>query len=243
MAYPQKPLIMAQSAVSRGTRCLKVVWSLLQPAYFAYARSKNPGEVMRTCRLIGASATRRCNKNQHLVCWPIYTTFEQRKCDKNFIADHYFLFLFSVIILIWIVKISNIVWAYMSILVSVHVIQINSKCPFLTKWLITTIGIYRCKAFHRWINTLWFTDFKMEMSTGVSLLRTAQSLLTGRTIIWVIDHKNTIAIFYAQVKILGGFLRISRITTSTSGRSMRLQFKVVGHCIAESIPCLRLLIQ
>ena len=86
------------------------------------------------------------------------------------------------IILIWIVKISNIVWAYISILVSVLVIQINSKCPFLTKWLITTIGIYRCKAFHRWINTLWFTDFKMEMSTGVSLLRTAQSLLTGRTI-------------------------------------------------------------
>ena len=87
------------------------------------------------------------------------------------------------IILIWIVKISNIVWAYISILVSVLVIQINSKCPFLTKWLITTIGIYRCKAFHRWINTLWFTDFKMELPTGVSLLRTAQSLLTGWTII------------------------------------------------------------
>ena len=52
IAYPQKPLIIAQSAVSRGTRCLKVVWSLHQLAYFAYARSKTPGEVMRTCRLV-----------------------------------------------------------------------------------------------------------------------------------------------------------------------------------------------
>ena len=58
IAYPQKPLIIAQSAVSRITRCLKVVWSLLQLAYFAYARSENPGEVMRTCRLVGAFATR-----------------------------------------------------------------------------------------------------------------------------------------------------------------------------------------
>ena len=32
------------------------------------------------------------------------------------------------------------------------------------------------------MNTPCHTDFKMEMSTGVSLLRTAQSLLTGRTI-------------------------------------------------------------
>ena len=81
IAYPQKPLIIAQSAMPRGTRCLKVVWCLLQLAYFDYARSKNPGEVMRTCRLVGASATGRCNKNQHLVCWPIYSTFVQRKCD------------------------------------------------------------------------------------------------------------------------------------------------------------------
>ena len=32
------------------------------------------------------------------------------------------------------------------------------------------------------LNTLCVTDFKMEMSMGVSLLRTVQSLLTGQTI-------------------------------------------------------------
>ena len=32
IAYPQKPLIIAHSGVSRGTRCLKVVRSLLQLA-------------------------------------------------------------------------------------------------------------------------------------------------------------------------------------------------------------------
>ena len=67
-------------------------------------------------------------------------------------------------------------------------------------------------------------------------------------IIGIIDHKNTIAIFHALVKILGDFLRIYRITlhtncTCTSVRSMRLQFKIVGHCIADSIRCLCLLIQ
>ena len=65
---PKEPLIIAHSGVSRETRCLKVVWSLLQIAYFVYARSESPGEVMRTCRLVGAFATRRCNKNHHLVC-------------------------------------------------------------------------------------------------------------------------------------------------------------------------------
>ena len=57
----EKPLIIAHSGVSRETRCLKVVRSLLQPAYFVYARSEIPGEVMRTYRLVGAFATRRCN--------------------------------------------------------------------------------------------------------------------------------------------------------------------------------------
>ena len=43
--------------------------------------------------------------------------------------------------------------------------------------------------FHRWINTLCLTDFYMEISTGVSLLRTAQSLLTGRTIFyWIFPY-------------------------------------------------------
>ena len=45
-SYPKKPLIIANSGVSRETRCLKVVWSLLQPAYFVYARNESPGEVM-----------------------------------------------------------------------------------------------------------------------------------------------------------------------------------------------------
>ena len=57
-AYPKKPLTIAHSGVSRATRCLKVIWSLLQLAYFVYARSESPGEVMRTCRLVGAVATR-----------------------------------------------------------------------------------------------------------------------------------------------------------------------------------------
>ena len=35
----EKPLIIAHSGVSRATRCLKVVRSLLQLAYFVYARS------------------------------------------------------------------------------------------------------------------------------------------------------------------------------------------------------------
>ena len=68
IAYPKKPLIIAHSGVSRETRYLKVVRSLLQLPYFIYARSESPGEVMRTCRLVEALATRRCNKNDHLVC-------------------------------------------------------------------------------------------------------------------------------------------------------------------------------
>ena len=65
----EKPLIIAHSGVSRDTRCLKVVRSLLQLAYFVYARrSEIPGEVMRTCRLVRAFVTRRCNENHHLMC-------------------------------------------------------------------------------------------------------------------------------------------------------------------------------
>ena len=58
ITYPKKPLIIAHSGVSKETRCLKVVRSLLQLAYFVYARSESPGEVMRTCRLVVAFATR-----------------------------------------------------------------------------------------------------------------------------------------------------------------------------------------
>ena len=68
IAYPKKPLIIAHSGVFRETRCLKVVWSFLQLAYFVNARSESPGEAMRTSRLVGAFPTRQCNKNHHLVC-------------------------------------------------------------------------------------------------------------------------------------------------------------------------------
>ena len=64
----EKPLIIAHSGVSRETRCLKVVRSLLQLAYFVYPRSESTGEVMCTCRLVGAFVTRRCNKNHRLMC-------------------------------------------------------------------------------------------------------------------------------------------------------------------------------
>ena len=67
-AYPKKPLIIAHSGVSSDTRCLKEFQSLLQLAYFVYARTESPGEVMRTCRLVGAFATRGFNKNHHFVC-------------------------------------------------------------------------------------------------------------------------------------------------------------------------------
>ena len=48
IAYSKKPLIIAYSGVSRETRYQKVVQNLLQLAYFVYARSESPGEVMRT---------------------------------------------------------------------------------------------------------------------------------------------------------------------------------------------------
>ena len=48
IAYPKKPLIIAHSGMSRETRCLKVVWSLIKLAYFVYTRGESPGKVMRT---------------------------------------------------------------------------------------------------------------------------------------------------------------------------------------------------
>ena len=68
IAYTKKYFIIAHSGMSRETRCLKVVRSLLQLAHFVYARSESPGEVMRTCMFVGAYGTRGCNKNHHLVC-------------------------------------------------------------------------------------------------------------------------------------------------------------------------------
>ena len=72
-------------------------------------------------------------------------------------------------------------------LVSLLVIQINSRCLFLTMGSKHNryIQVYSSKAFHRLINTPCLTDFDMEMSMGVSLLRTAQSLLTGGTIFFI----------------------------------------------------------
>ena len=74
ITYPQKRLITAQSAVPRGTRCLKAVWSVFQLAYFVYARSESPGEVMRTCRLVGAFAM-----GTVISCADQFIM--QRKCD------------------------------------------------------------------------------------------------------------------------------------------------------------------
>ena len=68
IAYPKKSLIIAHSGMSRETRCLKVVLSLLRLAYFVSEGSESPGEVMRTCMLVGAFGTRGCNKTHHLVC-------------------------------------------------------------------------------------------------------------------------------------------------------------------------------
>ena len=44
IAYPKRPLIIAHSGVSSDTRRLKEFQSLLQLAYFVYARTENPGE-------------------------------------------------------------------------------------------------------------------------------------------------------------------------------------------------------
>ena len=123
IAYLKRPLIIANSGVSRKTRCLTVVWSLLQLAYFVYARSESPDEVMRTCRLVGAFATCQCNKNHHLVCWPIYSI--------NFSLRTIILFSYSVLKFEWL-KFRNIDRAHISRLVSLLVIQINSRCLFLT---------------------------------------------------------------------------------------------------------------
>ena len=40
IAYLRKPRIIVYFGVSRGTRCIKVVWSLLQHSYFVYGRYK-----------------------------------------------------------------------------------------------------------------------------------------------------------------------------------------------------------
>ena len=55
IAYPKKALIIAHSGVSRETRCLKVVLSLLQLAYYVYARIESPCQgmyhaYMQACR-------------------------------------------------------------------------------------------------------------------------------------------------------------------------------------------------
>ena len=51
IAYPQKPLIIAHSVVSRGTRCLNVVRSLLQLAYFM----REAKALARSCIHAGSS--------------------------------------------------------------------------------------------------------------------------------------------------------------------------------------------
>ena len=67
--------------------------------------------------------------------------------------------------------------------------------------------------------------FSSHYKTNILPFVTYNNLRVG--VIEIIDHKNTIAIFHALVKILGDFLRIRRITlhttcTCTTVRSMRL---------------------
>ena len=52
IAYPKKPLIIAHSGVSRETRSLKVVWSLLQLAYLLMREAK---ALARSCVHAGLS--------------------------------------------------------------------------------------------------------------------------------------------------------------------------------------------
>ena len=71
-------------------------------------------------------------------------------------------------------------------LVGLLVIQINSRCLFLTmgsKLLQVNIGI-QLKSVSQVNEYTLSYRFYMEMSMGVSLLRTAQSLLTGRTVFY-----------------------------------------------------------
>ena len=73
--------------------------------------------------------------------------------------------------IIWIAKISNIVWVHMSRLVSVFVIKINSKCLFSqneAQNYYRYIQVYRRETIHGWINTLCPTNFYMEMTMGGS---------------------------------------------------------------------------
>ena len=55
IAYPQKYQIITQSAVSRGTRCLKVVWSLLQLAYLHTLFMREGKNLARSCIHAGSS--------------------------------------------------------------------------------------------------------------------------------------------------------------------------------------------
>ena len=76
IAYPQKPLIMAGSGVSRVTRCLKVIQSLLQLSYIVYARSEIASGVVHTYRLIGDFATGGCtqckrNRIPAILCYTV----------------------------------------------------------------------------------------------------------------------------------------------------------------------------
>ena len=52
IAYPKKPLIIAHSGVSRETRCLKIVRSLHQPAYFFMLEAR---ALARSCVHAGSS--------------------------------------------------------------------------------------------------------------------------------------------------------------------------------------------
>ena len=140
--YTKKPLIIAHSGLSRETRCLKVVRSLLKLSYFVYARSESSGEVMRICKFVGAFATRRCNENHHLVRWPIYS------------------FIFSLQTIILFSLFSFIIWIVQNFETLSERIYLDYSVSLLSKLIRDAryVQVYSCKAFHRWKNTLCLTD-------------------------------------------------------------------------------------
>ena len=90
IAYTKKPLINAHSGMSRETRCLKVVWSLLQLAYSFMRETK---ALARSCVHAGLS-----EPSPHADVIRTIISCADQFIVVFFIADHYFIFLFSIII-------------------------------------------------------------------------------------------------------------------------------------------------
>ena len=128
IAYPKKPLIIAHSGVSRETRCLKVVRNLHQLAYFVHARS---AALAKSCVHAGSF--------EPLPHADVIRTIIS--CADQFIVLIFHCGPFEYL------KFRNIVRAHISRLVSLLVIQINSRCLFLMMGskLQQVLPISKCK--------------------------------------------------------------------------------------------------